>query len=241
MSSTECCHCKKTGHLSSECPNKGSCANIGNDSKDDVKRGAYGAFNKGPICFNCGTAGHFSRNCPKNDTNNAGAGKYSRDGNGNGSKRDFVFKSGDSAFEGPSRHGLTCNNCGKTGHMLRNCPDNENSADSGNERGCDVNTADGSETYGRYKGQPTCYNCGKDGHMKRNCPEYGGSNSEHGNVKSPIICHQCGTPGHISRHCNKFGNSGENLGTLDRSLRCYECQERGHLSKDCLKRTNTLR
>ncbi|KAI1709839.1 zinc knuckle domain-containing protein [Ditylenchus destructor] len=184
-------------------------------------------FNNGPICFNCRTPGHISRNCSKKDTNNGGAGSYSRDGNGNRSKRDLVYRSGDSAFEGPSRHGLTCNNCGKTGHMLRNCPDNENSADSGNERGSDVN-----------KDQRTCYNCGKDGHMRSNCPENG---SEHGNVKLPIICHQCGAPGHISRQCNRFGNSGGKLGILDLSLRCYECQERGHVSKDCLKQTNTLR
>lgn len=51
----------------------------------------------------------------------------------------------------------TCNQCGETGHIARNCPSQH---DKGTK-------------------SLTCYKCGNTGHMSRNCPAFNSRNSSH--------------------------------------------------------------
>ncbi|MDP7081784.1 MAG: hypothetical protein QF372_00290 [Candidatus Poseidoniia archaeon] len=72
--------------------------------------------------------------------------------------------------------GGKCFNCGKPGHISRDCPDG-----------------------GGGKGGGKCFNCGKPGHFSRDCPDGGGGR---GGGK----CFNCGKPGHISKDCPERGS-----------------------------------
>ncbi|OIR13023.1 MAG: hypothetical protein BEU05_00410 [Marine Group III euryarchaeote CG-Bathy2] len=74
--------------------------------------------------------------------------------------------------------GGKCFNCGKPGHISRDCP----------------------EGGGGKPGGGKCFNCGKPGHISRDCPEGGGGKPGGGK------CFNCGKPGHISRNCPDRGN-----------------------------------
>lgn len=74
-----------------------------------------------------------------------------------------------------------CNNCRKTGHLARDCPND-----------------------------PVCNVCSISGHVARQCPKAGGSNMNvvrsggSSMVDDPfrdMMCKNCGRAGHISRDC----------------------------------------
>lgn len=73
-----------------------------------------------------------------------------------------------------------CYNCNKSGHLARNCPDQDPQRSRDREE--------------RGSSGVSCYNCNKSGHISRNCPN---------DQKS---CYSCGKTGHISRECKDARN-----------------------------------
>ncbi|XP_062332853.1 zinc finger CCHC domain-containing protein 7-like [Osmerus eperlanus] len=139
----------------------------------------------------------------------------------------------------PSRYytpdrSLTCHNCNKTGHLVRNCP--------------------------IPRKRPTCVLCGLQGHFQRacpgrHCPSCGlPSHGYQACPKPPVWyqhCHRCGMTGHLSDGCPDTWRQ-YHLTTQDRvphrphrdhapnyrnrSAHCYNCSRRGHYGHECTVR-----
>ena len=67
-----------------------------------------------------------------------------------------------------------CYNCGKTGHISRDCDEERHETDR------------------------VCYNCDGPGHIARDCPEEPRSRNRHQAEKA---CYTCGEIGHLARDC----------------------------------------
>ena len=98
-----------------------------------------------------------------------------------------------------------CFNCGKPGHISRDCSEPKKGGGRGGGGG----------------GGRDCYNCGKSGHISRDCPEPkskggrggggGGRGGGRGGRSDDRTCHNCGKAGHLSRECPE-GRKGGNRG-----------------------------
>ena len=113
-------------------------------------------------CFNCGSEGHKSFECPSKQGSGPREGGYQ----GQSDRRPQGGSQG--GYQGQSDR--TCYNCNKSGHISRDCPEERTSdrrPQGGYQGQSDRNTQGG------YQGQSdrTCYNCNKTGHISRDCPE----------------------------------------------------------------------
>ena len=96
-----------------------------------------------------------------------------------------------------------CYNCGKSGHLKRDCPEASRGGDS-----------------------QSCYNCGKVGHISRDCTEEredrrGGDRDR--DREDDRKCYNCGRPGHLSRDCDRSrGGGGGGGGGRSTDVECYK-------------------
>jgi len=102
-----------------------------------------------------------------------------------------------------------CFKCDETGHIAKNCP-NQNSSNSVREN---------------YVSNMDCYKCGETGHMARNCSSTTDirSTETNRNIQEPE-CYNCSNVGHLARNCPSKGG---------RDTKCYKCEKEGHIARNC--------
>lgn len=175
----------------------------------------------------------------KNDTSyyrNSDSNYYSERGNSSNnsqpSNHNQRNESNTQSDSGRGKAGLSsiqCWNCGRVGHMERNCPGHNvllSMHGSDEQQGPDNEW----EEYHNMEEGPNCWKCNRIGHIKRNCPENDFVNRDGFSNKSQHSfnaedewdeyqyseegpeCWECGKIGHIRRNCrndNSFVNRNE--------------------------------
>jgi len=107
-----------------------------------------------------------------------------------------------------------CNNCGKEGHMRKDCT---------------------------FESRIICHSCQEEGHIAKSCPRsamFGQARKEcydcHGNhlrSQCPLNfqmngCHHCKQPGHWMRDCPLLRNGPT-------AMQCYHCGDTSHIMRSC--------
>lgn len=131
--------------------------------------------------------------------------------------------------------GPTCHNCGKPGHLSRECGEPSTTpcflcGQLGHTRSECPNDL--------------CYNCLRPGHQSRDCPQP----KRRRFIGERESCNQCGLPGHLQRDCSLVWRQYTFCKTMSRqSLRkdvdmlirpaCYNCASSEHFGDECPART----
>ncbi|KAJ5781731.1 transcriptional regulator family: Zinc finger CCHC-type [Penicillium psychrosexuale] len=114
---------------------------------------------------------------------------------------------------------FTCGQCGGSGHMTRQCPNDSlplrqrdsNAGDAYGNYGDD--NGGGHGDYSGGGGDRACYNCGQEGHSKADCTE----------PRKMGACFNCGQDGHSKAECTEPRKMGA----------CFNCGEEGHSKSEC--------
>lgn len=147
---------------------------------------------------------------------------------------------------------LRCYNCGRLGHISRNCRLNFHT---------NTGFSHGSARFSGRRGFmnnvnlniPTCYNCGRMGHFSRDCaatsnvdrstglhrgrrPFRRGPSSRPSGI-GVIICYNCDGEGHFSRDCQarRQRSSGQQMQQQTRNSRGFNYNQLGHIKANCPK------
>ncbi|KAI1280904.1 cAMP-specific 3',5'-cyclic phosphodiesterase, isoforms N/G [Halotydeus destructor] len=119
---------------------------------------------------------------------------------------------GDSFGGGGEKKKGGCFNCGKDGHMSRECPEERKPRTGGGGGG----------------GSRACFKCNQEGHMSRECPNAGAGGGGGGSR----ACFKCNQEGHMSRDCPNPDAGGAKKPRTG-PMKCYKCQGEGHMSREC--------
>jgi len=134
MGDRACYTCGNTGHISRECPQGGG---------RDGGRGFGGG--RPMTCYNCQGEGHRAAECTaERQERSYGGGRGGGFGGGYGGGRG-----------GGGGGGGNCYQCGKPGHLARDCRDSQGGGGGGGG--------------GRRPDDRTCYKCQQTGHIARDC------------------------------------------------------------------------
>jgi len=188
-------------------------------------------------CHNCGSNGHYSKDCDKPQMchNCKGVGHRT--------------------FECPVVQ--TCHNCKQPGHLRQNCPDLKCKKCGNNghlAKECHLNqpktVPQQNNAYVPTSNvntqQDLCFHCGKSGHWARDCPQNlvtqnqpVPQNNWNNTSTSKNSCFNCGKPGHLARDCPQKSNAKNN--TSQDNTACYNCGKPGHRARDCTEPKNNNR
>ncbi|KAJ5345040.1 hypothetical protein N7452_003044 [Penicillium brevicompactum] len=114
--------------------------------------------------------------------------------------------------------GFACGNCGESGHMTRQCPNDSVPLRSKGNNSYGASYGDESGAgYGGGGDDRACFNCGQEGHSKADCPE----------PRKMGACFNCGEEGHSKADC-----------TQPRVFKgtCRICEKEGHPAAECPER-----
>ncbi|MCO5564563.1 hypothetical protein L7F22_018227 [Adiantum nelumboides] len=113
-----------------------------------------------------------------------------------------------------------CNNCHRSGHFARDCP---------NPALCNKCGLPG-HIASVCTNDPICWNCKEPGHNAKGCP-------------NETVCILCNKPGHLAKNCNaKEGDSrlcrncqrpGHLAADCKNEKACNNCRKPGHLAREC--------
>ena len=105
-----------------------------------------------------------------------------------------------------SRPSVECYNCNKSGHIVRDCPEERKPVQDKKCFGCGgtghfisdcpSKSSQPRATRREWKTESVeCYNCGEQGHVARECPQ------ERRPRQTDKTCYVCKKPGHIAAQC----------------------------------------
>ena len=119
------------------------------------------------------------------------------------------------------RDDRACHNCGRTGHLARDC------RIGGGARGYDAprGRAPRAPRAAKVAGQDdVCNRCNQTGHWARDCPEPDTRpESERGRQPGDKDkCRNCGAEGHFARDCPE-----------PKDTSCRICKQEGHFAREC--------
>ena len=115
-------------------------------------------------------------------------------------------------------------NCGKPGHMFKNCLQRQNQ-----KQGKDISQQAESSVaqVALPKSQIICYGCGKEGHKEIHCWE---KKSVPQGSTDTVTCSQCGQVGHEKLQCQIQRPIIQDSSDLPI---CYHCRQPGHVRRSC--------
>jgi len=189
-------------------------------------------------CHNCGSNGHYSKDCDKPQMchNCKGVGHRTFECPV-AQLCHYCKQPGHLRQNCPD---LICNKCRKNGHIAKDCPLNQTQTvpqqSNSNVPTSNVNTQ-----------QDLCFKCGKSGHWSRECPQSLVTqnqpipqNNWNNASTSKNSCFNCGKPGHLARDCPQKSNAKNNTPQDNTTSKnsCFNCGKPGHRARDCTEPKN---
>jgi hypothetical protein len=111
-----------------------------------------------------------------------------------------------------------CNNCGKSGHFIKDCK----------KKSATLNSMLKAVSELGERGKLfICDKCGRGGHKSKDC--FAKTDVKGKFIGKPVICDKCKEPGHYASGCNV---------KIEKKIICFRCGRKDHYSSDCCAKTH---